>query len=215
MGTETELDNSPDLEFHTIQITVNSVDSMETQAYASLNIVCPDRPGQHRLRAKIDTGASGNVLPLRTLKDMYSDHWEDVLRPTSTQLTAYNDTPIPCLGTLTMKCKYKESPWKDQVWYVVDVKGPVIVGLPTCKTLDVVTIHDVKEQPSQEKQTARSPIRSVNDLKQAFPDQFDKIGNFKGKATLHLKDDAIPSIDPPRKCSVHIREKLKKELDQM
>ena len=202
-----------DVEFHTIQITINSVEPVK-EAYASLNIICPDLKGNLRIRAKIDTGASGNVLPLRTLKDMYGERWRDYLSPTDAQLTAYNDTPILCLGTLTMQCKYKESPWEEQLWYVVDVTGPVILGLPTCRKLDVVAIHEMR---GQEKRTppTHPPIQSVTDLRQAFPDQFDQIGDFKGKATLHLKDDAIPTIDPPRKCSVHLQEKLKRELDQM
>ena len=86
-------------QFQMIQITVTSVESMNSEAYATLNIRCPDLKGQHRLRAKIDTGASGNVFPLRTLKDMYGDRWKDILSHTAAQLTAYNDTPILCPGT--------------------------------------------------------------------------------------------------------------------
>jgi transposase InsO family protein len=58
-------------------------------------------------------------------------------------------------------------------------------------------------------------ISSIESLKTQFPDQFDKIGNLEGEAVLHLKDDAIPSIDAPRKCSIHLKDKLKKELDMM
>lgn len=57
------------------------------------------------------------------------------------------------------------------------------------------------------------PFRSVKDLHKAFPDQFDQIGNCK--ATLHLKKDTTPLIDPPYKYSIHLRDKLKKQLDQM
>ena len=40
-------------------------------------------------------------------------------------------------------------------------------------------------------------------------------GDFHGKATLHVKEDAKPTIDPPRKCSVHLKQKIKAELDDM
>ena len=200
-------------ELHTIQILINSIDSMQTEAFASQNVKCPHRRGQNRLRAKIDTGASGNILPLRTLKDLYGSQWKEVLSPSHAQLTAYNNTPLPCLGTIAISCQYKDSLWETQTWYVVDVNGPIIVGLPTCRKLDIVTINEIRGPVSEK--TDRPPIQSVHDLQQAFPEQFDKIGSFKGEAKLHLKDDATASIDPPRKCSVHVQEKLKRELEQM
>ncbi|XP_033120232.1 uncharacterized protein LOC117119515 [Anneissia japonica] len=55
----------------------------------------------------------------------------------------------------------------------------------------------------------------MNDLKQPYPQQFDKIGCFRGEAVLHLKEDANPLIDASRRCSVHIKQKMKKELDEM
>eukprot|EP00057_Strongylocentrotus_purpuratus_P029010 XP_011683484.1 PREDICTED: uncharacterized protein K02A2.6-like [Strongylocentrotus purpuratus] len=115
-----------------------------------------------------------------------------------------------------MSMMYEGSPWVvDQTWYVADVKGPVIVGLPTSRKLGIVTIHTVEQQMGLDSPNDLPPIRSAKDLQAAYPDQFDQIGNFSGKATLHLKKDATPSIDAPRKCSIHLRDKLKKELDQM
>ena len=34
---------------------------------------CNNRPGIHNLSAKIDTGAQGNTIPLRTFPRMYPD----------------------------------------------------------------------------------------------------------------------------------------------
>ena len=55
----------------------------------------------------------------------------------------------------------------------------------------------------------------VTDLKTIYPNKFDTVGNFQGSATLHIKEDAKPYIDAPRKCSVHLRPKIKAELDKM
>jgi hypothetical protein len=32
-----------------------------------------------------------------------------------------------------------------------------------------------------------------------YPDPFDKIGSLPGVAKIHIKEDAKPYIDPPRK----------------
>lgn len=51
-----------------------------------------------------------------------------------------------------------------------------------------------KEKTQQAKQLK---ITTCDDLRRAFPNQFYKIGNFKGTAKLILKADAEPFIDPP------------------
>ena len=58
-------------------------------------------------------------------------------------------------------------------------------------------------------------MTSIEDLKEQFPDQFDSICTFESKAILFLKRDARPSIDAPRKCSIHLMAILQQELDTM
>jgi len=83
--------------------------------------------------------------------------------------------------------------------------------LPTSEQLNLVTIN-VDSLGSQAAQTGACPvkIKDVNDLVQEYPEQFDKIGNLQGKAKLLLKDGATPFIDAPHRCSIHIKDKLKK-----
>ena len=56
---------------------------------------------------------------------------------------------------------------------------------------------------------------NVKQLKEAYPEQFDRIGNFSGAAKLQLKEDAEPFIDPPRKCSIHLKDQLKDEIEKL
>ena len=44
-----------------------------TEIFTELQIRLPDRPGIHTLKAKGDTGAEGNTLPLRTFRRMFPD----------------------------------------------------------------------------------------------------------------------------------------------
>ena len=94
--------------------------------------------------------------------------------------------------------------------YVADVNGPAILGLLGCTDLGIITIHTMHKDT-----TTHTPITSVSDIKQTYPGQFDAIGIFIGKAMLNLKDDAEPTIDAPRKCSVHLKDNIKAELDNM
>lgn len=197
------------------------------EAYTTLKVRPPDLPGHgHTLRLKIDTGASGNTLPLRTFKQIYG---EDVraqkkLKKNYRRLSAYSGHQIPCLGTIDILCQHRESGWVNAKFYVVDVPGPAVVGLPTCELLNLVTVNvdTVIERNENRRGNARGTgikelkkISTSAELKAAYPDQFDKIGNFSGTVKLFLKEDAEPFIDPPRKCSIHIKDKLKAELDKM
>ncbi|KAJ8037799.1 hypothetical protein HOLleu_18705 [Holothuria leucospilota] len=125
------------------------------EAFTTLDVMCPELKGKHHLKLKIDTGANGNALPLRTVKQI-----------------------------------------------------PAVAGLPLCEALKLVTIHTYTARP-------KPKVTNVQDLVKHYPDRFDTIGSFKTAAKLVLKEDATPSIDPPRKCSIHLKDKLKAELDKM
>ena len=91
------------------------------------------------------------------------------------RLTAYNGETIPCLGYIEMSARYLEA-WQPVKFSVVDVPGPAVVGLPISEQLNLVTIN-VNSLGSQPAQNGACPvkIRDVNDLVQAYPEQFDKV----------------------------------------
>ena len=79
--------------------------------------------------------------------------------------------------------------------------GPAVVGLPTSERLNLVTINvdGVVTKPNEQiamhaRETHIKPIlnntgtvqkqtsiNSIEDLKQEYPEQFDKLGNFPGQ----------------------------------
>ena len=134
-------------QFHSISEkcmhSINS-ESPREEAYTTLKVRPPDVPGYgHTLRLKIDTGASGNTLPLRTFRQMYGSDARAYIRlkKNNRKLSAYSGHEIPCLGTINIPCCHKESKWINAKFYVVDVPGPAVVGLPTSELLNLVTVH--------------------------------------------------------------------------
>lgn len=95
------------------------------------------------------------------------------------------------------------------------------MGLPTCEILGLVklNIDNIKSRESDKALPPTPPlgtkINTVNDLKQYFPDCFDGIGNFKGHEQLHLKTNATPFTDPPRRYPINIEADIKNELSRM
>ena len=117
----------------------------------------------------------------------------------------------------------------DTTFYVTETPGPAILELPSCSRLRIVHLNcsvqfrkhgkPVKPCPEREKvqQDVKKlrPINSCEDLIKAYPDRFEGIGKFPGTYHIHLKEDAIPVVHPPRKCLIAIRPLVDKKLDKL
>ena len=86
-------------------------------------------------------------------------------------------------------------------WYVADTPGPAILGLPSCKRLEVIkmncTVKVIQDTswlpgptpaPPTPKKTVQ--IKFTEDLLKKFPDRFQGIGQFPGEYTIRLHDNA-------------------------
>jgi hypothetical protein len=185
---------------------------------------------QAQFRGKVDRGAEGNTIPIRMFRRIWPEKLnadgnpkEDCVNNKHVNLIAYNKTKIPHHGSIKIMCGYKESEWTKEEFFIVASEGPAIIGLPTSMALQLVTLHcddtlgDTSTciQTVEKLNTYPSQVTSVKELVQQYPDQFDQIGQFPGKYHIVLKEESHPVIHPPRKCSIHIREELKAELDDM
>ena len=154
--------------------------SIRNEVFTTMDVVAPGKTGKTPIKLKIDTGASGNTLTLQTFRNLYGkrDPSKVITPVKNTKLTAYNGQKIPCYGSLDLELSHKGKLTKAK-FYVVDVEGPCIIGLPTCEKLKLVTINC--------NEINTTDVSSVESLKQACPGQFDTLGDFQGPAQLHTK----------------------------
>ena len=135
-----------ELLFESIQTDSSAVNPAiaRDEAFAKVQVELPDiNHPKPILKMKVDTGAQGNILPLRIYRNMFPEHEDDNglptgTTPTRTKLNAYNGTPKH--GDRSVKCSYggKET---NARFYVADVNGPAICGLPTSWELQLVGLH--------------------------------------------------------------------------
>ena len=137
--------DSDELCFETIQIDSSNVNSVKDEAFAKLQVKLPNVNHPNPvLKVKVDTGAQGNILPLRIYRNMFPDQVDEngfptETAPSCTKLTAYNGTQIPQYGVCSIKCSYGDKE-TEAMFYVADVAGPAICGLPTCCQLNLVEL---------------------------------------------------------------------------
>ena len=63
--------------------------------------------------------------------------------------------------------------------------------------------------------TNDSAITTKEDLRKIYPDRFEGIGNFDGEFHITTGRNVTPVVHAPRKCSIHMREEIKSELENM
>ena len=131
--------------FHNLKMSSKCLHAVSTRGelFTTIKVQCPQKRSNRFLRLKIDTGAQGNALPVRTFRQMCGDiERKKILTPIGqTTLTAYSGEEIKYLGSIKLGCKSGSSLWVNAVFYIVDVPEPVILGLPTCEALNLVTIN--------------------------------------------------------------------------
>ena len=182
------------------------------EAFANLKVKLPKRSGNDNLPLKIDTGAAANALPFRLFRHMFPDKVDEngkprqkYLTPTKHTLLAYNKTKIECAGTIRIYCKFQNSEWKSLLFFVVNVPGPAILGLPSSKQMNVISFNC----------EISTPIRDIVDLVKHFPSQFDQIGKFNMKQKLVVDHNIPAKVNAPRRVPIALKDAIKQELKTM
>ena len=103
------------IEVNAIEDTQHSIHDTRDEAFATLEITQPEKKRKINLQCKLDTGAQINVLPVRLLRIIAPEKFDDERNPkpealekNEAVLSAYGGSIIKQLGTINIPCKYKE-----------------------------------------------------------------------------------------------------------
>ena len=175
--------------FATVSIHLNA----RTKSQIKDSLKCPAKTS---LKAKLDTGAQGNILPIRLYRMMYpqsidgdGNPQKGVTSTSDTILTAYGGSRIHHHGTVTIDCEFRGKNFTAQ-FYVTNTQGPVIIGLPTATDLKLIKLNCIIQKQASlpnilppytqnpERSPPPKPIKNKEDFIKQFPDCFDGIGKF-------------------------------------
>ena len=129
-------------------LTHGSPESSRDEVFVSIEVnLAQSNNRKSTLRAKLDTGAQGNILPMRLYREMYPHQVDNngklkpnALLSSNVVLTTYEGLQIKHHGIVTIPCTYgKESTLAP--FYVSDIPGPVIIGLPTSTDLNLLQFN--------------------------------------------------------------------------
>ena len=121
-----------------------------------------------------------------------------------TILTAYNGQLIRHYGTTRLKCAHETTTCNTE-FLVADTTGPVILVLPTCRKLKLVTLNCAVNED-------HPPLKSKEDLLRMYPDCFEGIGKFCETFHITLHPTVTPVVHAPRRCPIHIKDLFNLQL---
>lgn len=219
-----------ELLFDNIIVHTMSSPAHDQATQAFISITASTLQGQQQqLRCKIDTGSEGNVMPLDTYKRLTrsASNRPTGLTPSATRIMAYGGTSLANHGTCKLTLSHG-SETTTASFYVTSAKGPVLLGLPTCRALRLISLNfDIKLNEAASSVAASSwstnirPDRPKGDAQAReqilceFADVFEGIGCFEGTCRITVDPTVQPVVHPPRRIPVSLREKLKAELDSL
>ncbi|KAL9964120.1 hypothetical protein ACROYT_G027704 [Oculina patagonica] len=175
------------------------------------------------LKSKLDTGAQGNILPMRIYREMFPHQIErdgkvkpNALSPSNVVLTAYGGSRINHHVIVSIPCSYGDEN-STASFYVTDTPGPAILGLPTSTDLNLLKFNctiktehlytsnintsdarSIANPPEQPREPP--PIKDKQDLIAQYPECFNGIGKFQGEyhaATTLLRAKSSDTRQPP------------------
>ncbi|XP_071944705.1 uncharacterized protein [Antedon mediterranea] len=210
-GSDCDSEDESNITFEAIKISQINAKDGDTEVFTNVKIEI-NRNKPTFLKVKVDTGAEGNILPLRMYRAMFPKNMSNnvpndkYVNKSNVKVTAYNGAQIKHYGYIHIPC-YFNNLHTNAKFYIAEVQGPAIMGLPTLKTLKIIQINCAVE--------VNDKIKDVEDIKRLYPDRFEGIGKFEGTYKIVIDETVPPVIHAPRSCPLAIKNDIKAELDEM
>ena len=190
--------------------------AVNARMHTTLSCVTPDGWSSDQV-FKIDTGADGNLMPIRMFAVLFPKVSLDALSRTVNKevtLFTYNNTPIKQFGTCSVRLSFKD---KSVVckFFVVE-HDTALVGINDSEKLGLVKVNFDMVRNEHVKIINEVTEESFkHDIEREYPELFKGIGLMDGEISIKLKDGAIPHVEPIQRVPHATQEPLKLELDKL
>ena len=173
--------------------------------YESVNSISQDwainsQVNNKTIQMHIDSGAKCNVISEETLKEI---NIKTFLRKSDVTLKSFSGHTIKPKGTVTLPCTIKDT--KHNInFQVIGKIAPTILGDETSEKIGLI-----------KKLFTMNPKPNETDIVESYKDLFTGIGCLEGEYSIKIDRSVPPTVHPPRKVTLAIKDKLKAELDKM
>lgn len=166
---------------------------------------------------EVDTGANTSLIGISSLVKLCGV--DPPLLPSKLRLQSFGGNPIKVLGQIKVPCRRRGKKYR-LVLQVVDVDHRPLLSAKASRELGFVKFCKAVVFGKPNAQDAPENLLNIYRIKaqeiiNKHQDLFTGYGKFAGTVSLEIDDSIVPSIQPPRRVPIAMREKLKKELEQL
>nr|XP_037284061.1 uncharacterized protein K02A2.6-like [Rhipicephalus microplus] len=155
---------------------------------------------------KLDTGSDVNILPEQLVINW---NLQPTVKATNAKVTTYLGEQLNIQNECQLSCSVKN---KQSLVKFLLVKGSLkpILGAAACTELNMVHRFRNVEAVGE-----ACPPRQLEAVLQEFSDVFEGIGRLPGEYSIHLQQDAKPTVAAPRRVPCALEKTVKAELERM
>ena len=167
----------------------------------------------HSFSAMVDTGASINVID----KETFAKLPEIELENTKTRAFAYDtDKPVKFIGKFDAVIETRKR-YAVATFYVVNNNtSGNLISADTAQELGLVTLHLNKISSRIKPSTPVTNDGKLNKVLEKHSAVFKGLGKLKDNAVkLNIDENFIPVAEPQRRIPFHIREKVKRAIENL
>ena len=187
---------------------INAIDNPSNKILATMKI------GGKSVKMLIDSGASCNVLPIKYLPK------GTVVEKSSHTLKMYSKSTVSAVGQEKIPLvnpKNRKSYLID--FTIVDGNFAQLLGLETAQKMKLLVVQtqnilSIREDTSS--CDAQKPKFTRDAVMSEYSDVFgEELGRMEGKVHLETDPNVAPTVMPPRRAPVALKERLKNKLDRL
>ncbi|XP_055622656.1 uncharacterized protein K02A2.6-like [Toxorhynchites rutilus septentrionalis] len=171
-----------------------------------------------KVECELDTGANTSLIGREWLDKLSGTTKVDIL-PSKLRLQSFGGNPIKVLGQVKIPCHRKGRRFR-LVLQVVDVNHRPLLSAKASRMLGFVKFcksvtFSKTDSTNSEHNTLNVYRIKAQKIVEEYHTLFQGYGKFTGTVSLEVDETIQPSIQPPRRVPIAMREKLKKELKQL
>ncbi|XP_022099928.1 uncharacterized protein LOC110984244 [Acanthaster planci] len=168
-----------------------------------------------RIKMQVDCGATCNVLPQKYLPV------GTTIDKSNKILSLYNnEATIPVVGTAMVLLVNPKTMQENSVPFVIiEGQSTPLIGSRSAQQLNLICVQHhniavINEPRNIQASLTDKPMNSRTDVINAYPDVYQGLGHMPGTVHVELDKSATPTVMPPRRVPVALKDKLKTELDR-
>ncbi|XP_062534340.1 uncharacterized protein LOC134203485, partial [Armigeres subalbatus] len=170
------------------------------------------------VKCELDTGANTSLIGYRCLAKL-CDKVNPNMHSSKLRLQSFGGNPIEVLGEVKIPCRRKGQKYL-LVLQVVDGDHCPLLSAKVSRILGFVKFcKTVSFEPSKSSESSQKLLNVYRVKAQQILECHDEIfvgyGKFPGTVSLEVDQSVTPSIQPPRRVPIAMREKLRKELEAL